>query len=196
MASLLDKKTFRFRIIRESGLIALIILGTFFATAQIKKHIEQVNGAIIAENSLYGMRQFQKDSFDALNEHLRSIQMLRDQITRALPPTEDIREFQKILDTFAQKRGVLATVAVGGVTPSTIKLGNITLQTITISIDITGETNAIRGYISEVEHLPYFFTITNFDEKRDPTKPASRHTILTGTLWTKPEQTLTQREQQ
>jgi Tfp pilus assembly protein PilO len=195
MASLLDKKTFRFRIIRESLLIFVIILSTYFLGAQLRGRIEQINGTIIAENNLYGLTQFHKETFDLLNEHLRSIRELRDQIIRALPPTEDIREFLKILDTYALKHGVLTSVGVGAATVTNIKVNDVTLQAITINIDLTGELTAVRAYITEIEHLPYFFTITNINEKRDPTKPAFRHTIITGTLWTKPEQTLTQRQQ-
>ncbi|HXK37680.1 MAG TPA: hypothetical protein VJ579_01275 [Candidatus Paceibacterota bacterium] len=195
MSSLLDKKTFRFRIIRESTLILVIILCTYIVSNQLRDRIGQINGTIISENNLYGLTQFRKETFDILGEHLRSMKELREQITRALPPTEDIREFLKILETYALKHGVAATIGVGAATITNIKTDNISLQAITIHIDVTGELSAVRAYIREIEHLPYFFTITNIDEKRDLNQPAFRHTIIAGTLWTKPEQTLTQRQQ-
>lgn len=195
MASLLDKKTFRFRIARESMLIFVVILSTYFLSMQLRAHIESINQTIIEENNLYSLRDIHKNTFNLLNEHLRAIRELHLQINNALPPTEDISEFLKTLDTYATKHGVLITTSVGSAAVSDLKLGKIALQTITITIGLNGESGAVRSYISEIEHLPYFFALTSIDERRDTAKPTIQHTVLSGTLWTKPEQTLTQRQQ-
>lgn len=195
MSALLEKKTFRFRIIRESVIISAVILGTYFLSMQLRTVIGQINATIITQNNIYGLHELHKETFDLLNEHLRSIKSLRTQIDLAYPPTEDISEFLKIIDTYATKHGVVANTVLGSATVSTIKQDDIALQTIAITIDITGEVTAIRSYIDELEHLPYFFGISSIDDKRDPQRPAFRRTMLSGTLWTKPEQTLTQRQQ-
>lgn len=195
MAALLEKKTFRFRIIRELTIIFVVILGTYFSSMQLRSSIDQINTTIITQNNIYGLRELHKTTFDLLNEHLRSMKALRSQIELALPPTEDISEFLKIIDTYALKHGVSANTAVGSAVVTSIKQDSIALQTITITIDVTGEVTAIRSYIDDIEHLPYFFSINSVDDKRDPQRPAFRRTLLSGTLWTKPEQTLTQRQQ-
>jgi hypothetical protein len=195
MASLLDKKTFRFRIIRESIIILVVILSTYVIDQQLRAQITQVNGTIVAENDLYGLHLIHKETYDILNEQLRAIRSIHAQINQALPPTEDIRDFLNILDTYAKKHGVITSINVGTAVVSDIKDGDVALQTIAMSIDINGEVNAVRGYIAELEHLPYFFTITNIDEKRDLAQAAFRHTVIAGTLWTKPQQALTQRQQ-
>lgn len=195
MASLLDTKTFRLRILRELAIILAVILSTYIIDIQLRSRIEQIDNTIISQNSIYGLEQYHKETFDLLNQHLRNIHEIRDEINRALPPTEDIREFLKILDTYAQKHGVAMNLSVGTAVVSPIRQDDVSLQTIAIDISVGGEVNAIRAYIGELEHLPYFFTINTIDEKRDPAKPAFRQTVISGTLWTRPEQTLTQRQQ-
>ena len=195
MSSPLDKKTFRFRIARESIFIFVAILGTYFLIGQLRAHIEQVNSAIVAENNLYGLRELHRDSYALLDARLTAIRNLEDQINHALPPTEDIRDFLALLETYANKHGVKFSSSVGSVSVSSIKEDTVALQTITIAIDLSGELGAVRGYIADLEHLPYFFTITSINEHQDSTNPSFKHTVISGTLWTKPQQTLTQMQQ-
>ncbi len=195
MASLLDKTTFRIRIIRESALILVVIFATYLINIQLRVQIEQTDAAIVSENNLYGLREYHQETFDLLEQRLVAMKAITERIDKALPATEDIGDFLTILSTYGAKNGVVVNVSVGTAAISTIQKDGVALQTIAIAIDVNGEANALRQYINAIEHLPYFFAISGIDERRDPAKPGFRHLVIAGTLWTKPTQTLTQMQQ-
>lgn len=190
------KKILLKNIVKELGIILAIVILTFFTIKEIRAQIDDINLNIFKTNEITSTRAFYKETYEKYNKDIQDIINANQVILRALPPTEDIREFMGILNTYGAKHSVEINVNAGPAQIDTIAIGDVRLQTIPVSISISGAFQNIRDYIKDIESLPYFFTITNLEEHSIDATSKNRGIVISAKLWTKPEQDLTKMQSQ
>lgn len=192
----LNKQSFTLLIYRELRVIVLVIAIAFFVIYQIRGQITDVNDNIYTANELSTLREFYKDTYENMYKQLGNITDAKRIITSALPPTEDLREFLGVLNTFGAKHSVDIQTNIGETKLDSITYEDIPLRTVGITINLRGSIKNVRDYIADIEKLSYFFTIISIDERSSDATATQRSTTVQGKLWTKPEQMLTRTQTQ
>lgn len=191
MATLLNKKTFYIRIIREAGITLMLVLLSYFVIAALRDQIMQVNTTIYTTQETRALRDFYETTYTQMHAQMNDITDAKRSISAALPATEDIREFLDMLNTLGTKHAVAIQVGVGSAQPDAIAYESIALRTIVFTIDARGQIQNIRKFVTDIEKLPYFFTIMSIEERSLGTASSERALTIRSKLWTKPEQVLT-----
>lgn len=191
-----NKKLLLIGVLKESIAIFVILIISYLSIGVFRDHINSVNANIKSNAEVDALRNSYKETYDKYSKSLENISNAKKTILQALPPTEDLREFMGILNTIASKNSITANVGIGESQVDVIHFEDIPLRTIPFTISIQGSTDNVRAYISDIEKLPYFFTLQSYDEKAIDETAKKRNVIITAKLWTKPDQLLTKMQSQ
>ncbi len=183
-------------VLKEISIIFVISITAFLFIKEVRAQITEVNDVIYIANETNTLRDFYKETYDKYNKDIQNIADAQKAISTSLPPTEDIREFLGVLNTYATKNNVEVNISVGGAQIDSAKYEDIALRTIPITLSVNGQTQNIRSYVGEIEKLPYFWTIISYDEKALDQVAKQRIAVINTKLWTKPEQLLTRMQSQ
>lgn len=180
---------YQFRIAKELGIIAGVIFVGIFTLSILQGRIVQSVLTIASSHSLANKENEELERFDYLRNELTATNDVYEGSLSALLPTEDIHTLTDAIQGLAGKHGVVVNFTASTPLPGP---SNITLKLFSIdtSVQATGARSAVRAFISDLEKLPYFYSITHFSENYDEQR-GTVNTQLSMRLWTKATQVLT-----
>lgn len=186
-----NKTSYILSTLKELKFTFVVILLTIFSIYQIRLQISKVNENIYNTNKMNSTREFYKNTYESLHEQIPNIIITKNIIAAALPPTEDTRDFIELLNTYGKKHSLDIQTNVGESQLETVTYADIPLRTLPISINASGPIDNIRGFIDDIEHVPYFFSILSLEERGIDVATKQRVVTIQTKLWTKPVQVIT-----
>lgn len=140
------------------ALIAIIIasLAISFFSWQFKK----INIALSEKRKLSYVLERRSETASILKKKFTQFDTPEQDITAALPSTDDVLPFVSVLENTAKNVGLYHTVQFGGI--ASFAADPIRIVRAEFSVNATGDVKTFIRYLEEFETLPYFTGIRSF----------------------------------